>query len=43
MVEEVDFSKEAFHIQQFSNFLDGRQLRSMATCPYVYRWKFNNL
>ncbi|KAJ9516035.1 hypothetical protein QJQ45_024446, partial [Haematococcus lacustris] len=37
MLEEVDFNKEADHIQQFSTFLDTRGFRGVATCPYVYR------
>lgn len=37
MLDEVDFTKEAKHIQDFSLFLDKMNLRSVATCPYVYR------
>eukprot|EP00195_Chlamydomonas_chlamydogama_P005862 CAMPEP_0202905000 /NCGR_PEP_ID=MMETSP1392-20130828/32052_1 /ASSEMBLY_ACC=CAM_ASM_000868 /TAXON_ID=225041 /ORGANISM="Chlamydomonas chlamydogama, Strain SAG 11-48b" /LENGTH=446 /DNA_ID=CAMNT_0049592905 /DNA_START=376 /DNA_END=1716 /DNA_ORIENTATION=- len=37
MSEEVDFTKEAAHLQQFSAFLDVRGLRAIATCPYVYK------
>jgi len=36
MMEEVDFHKEAQHIQEFSTFLDATGFRSQATCPYVY-------
>ncbi|KAK9817683.1 hypothetical protein WJX72_000601 [[Myrmecia] bisecta] len=37
MLEEVDFVKEAAHIQQFSSYLDKSGLRRVATCPYVYK------
>jgi aarF domain-containing kinase len=36
MLDEVDFTKEAANIGVFSNFLDARGLRGVATCPYVY-------
>ena len=37
MMEEVDFDKEVEHIATFSSYLDSENLRSIATCPYVYR------
>lgn len=37
MLNEVDFKKEAQHIQQFANYLDTSGMRQGATCPYVYR------
>lgn len=37
MLEEVDFRKEAEHIQEFADYLDRSGLRPVATCPYVYR------
>jgi aarF domain-containing kinase len=36
MLEEVDFTKEASYIEQFSRYLDLSGMRSVATCPYVY-------
>ena len=37
MMEEVDFTKEAQHIAEFSNYLDTAGMRGIATCPYVYK------
>ncbi len=37
ILDEVDFRKEAQHLQTFSNFLDTGNLRSVATCPFVYK------
>lgn len=37
MVQEVDFNKEVEHISTFSSYLDSQNLRSIATCPYVYK------
>jgi hypothetical protein len=37
MLEEVDFRKEAGHLEQFGDFLDRSGLRGVATCPRVYR------
>uniref|UniRef100_A0A383VQQ0 Protein kinase domain-containing protein n=1 Tax=Tetradesmus obliquus TaxID=3088 RepID=A0A383VQQ0_TETOB len=37
MMDEVDFTKEAYHLQTFNDFLDKRGLRGVATAPYVYR------
>lgn len=37
MLEEVDFTKEAQHLAQFSAYLDRAGLRRVATCPGVYR------
>lgn len=37
MLQEVDFTKEAEHINHFASFLDSSGLRSVATCPQVYR------
>ncbi len=37
MLEEVDFTKEAQHLAQFSAYLDRAGLRRVATCPSVYR------
>ncbi|KAF6262619.1 ABC1 family-domain-containing protein [Scenedesmus sp. NREL 46B-D3] len=37
MMDEVDFTKEAHHLQTFNDFLDKRDLRGVATAPYVYR------
>ena len=37
ILDEVDFRKEAQHLQAFSNFLDSSNLRGVATCPYVYK------
>lgn len=36
MLDEVDFRKEASHMQQFSSFLDEKGFRTLATCPFVY-------
>lgn len=36
MLEETDFTKEASHIAEFSNYLDSSGMRRVATCPYVY-------
>jgi len=36
MMDEVDFRKEAQHIEQFANYLDSNGLRSIATCPTLY-------
>lgn len=36
MLDEVDFTKEATHVAQFSEFLDSSGMRGVATCPYVY-------
>lgn len=33
---QVDFTKEATHVAQFSDFLDSSGMRGVATCPYVY-------
>ena len=46
---QVDFQKEAWHIQEFSSYLDASGMRSVATCPFVYkalstqRWAPNSL
>ena len=46
---QVDFRKEARHIQEFSSYLDTSGMRSVATCPFVYkalstqRWALNFL
>ena len=37
MLDEVDFRKEARHIQQFSTYLDNTGMRQGATCPFVYK------
>lgn len=37
MLDEVDFRKEAQHIQQFSAYLDRTNMRQGATCPFVYK------
>lgn len=38
MLDEVDFTKEAQHVAQFSAYLDaGPGLRRLATCPSIYR------
>lgn len=37
MLDEVDFQKEARHIQQFATYLDNSGMRAGATCPYVYK------
>ncbi|MEW5308611.1 MAG: hypothetical protein WDW38_000556 [Sanguina aurantia] len=37
VMEEVDFTKEAVNIQQFSTFLDTSGNRASATCPFVYK------
>ena len=37
MLDEVDFKKEAQHIQQFANYLDNTGMRRGATCPYIYK------
>ena len=34
---QVDFRKEARHIQEFSSYLDASGMRSVATCPFVYK------
>jgi predicted unusual protein kinase regulating ubiquinone biosynthesis (AarF/ABC1/UbiB family) len=37
MLDEVDFRKEANNLQAFGAFLDTAGLRSVATCPFVYK------
>jgi len=37
MLDEVDFNKEASHVQEFALYLDRTGMRDVATCPYVYR------
>lgn len=37
MLGEVDFRKEAQHLQEFSAFLDRSGFRAVATCPTVYK------
>jgi aarF domain-containing kinase len=37
MLGEVDFTKEAQHLAEFSAFLDRSGLRAVATCPSVYK------
>ncbi len=37
MLDEVDFRKEADHLQAFSNFLDSSGQRNVATCPFIYK------
>jgi len=37
MLQEVDFRKEAVHIEQFASYLDSTGLRTLATCPRLYR------
>ena len=37
MGEETNLLSEARHLQEFSDFLDRAGLRSLATCPYIYR------
>lgn len=37
MLQEVNFKKEAEHLQQFANYLDSTGLRVIATCPSVYK------
>lgn len=37
MLDEVDLTKEAAHVQQFSAFLEQRGFTGVATAPYVYR------
>eukprot|EP00890_Picochlorum_soloecismus_P005600 jgi/Picsp_1/6040/NSC_03394-R1_aarf domain-containing protein kinase len=37
MMDEVDFRKEAQHIEQFASYLDSNGLRSIATCPTLYK------
>ena len=34
---QVDFRKEARHLQEFSAYLDASGMRAVATCPYVYK------
>ena len=36
-VVQVDFRKEARHLQEFSAYLDASGMRAVATCPYVYK------
>jgi aarF domain-containing kinase len=33
---QVNFTKEAQHIRQFSQYLDRSGMRGVATCPFVY-------
>lgn len=37
MMDEVDFTKEAMHVEQFARYLDTNGLRSIATCPGLYK------
>ena len=37
MLQEVDFRKEALHIDQFAAYLDSTGLRALATCPQLYK------
>lgn len=38
MMDEVDFTKEAQHVEQFARYLDSNPgLRTIATCPDVYK------
>jgi hypothetical protein len=37
MADETDLLKELAHLTTFSDFLDKRGLRGVATCPYAYR------
>lgn len=37
MLDETDFKKEARHIAEFADYLDLTGMRSVATCPYVYK------
>jgi len=37
MLQEVDFTQEARHVEHFASFLDATGLRSLATCPQLYR------
>jgi len=37
MMDEVDFRKEAQHVEQFARYLDSNGLRGIATCPDVYK------
>eukprot|EP01025_Chloroclados_australasicus_P003138 TRINITY_DN10725_c0_g1_i5.p3 TRINITY_DN10725_c0_g1~~TRINITY_DN10725_c0_g1_i5.p3 ORF type:complete len:200 (-),score=32.39 TRINITY_DN10725_c0_g1_i5:13-555(-) len=36
MLDEVDFTKEAGHLRQFTTYLDSMGMRAFATAPYVY-------
>ncbi|GAB4822495.1 hypothetical protein N2152v2_009541 [Parachlorella kessleri] len=37
MLDEVDFTKEAQHLQEFGDYLDRSGLRPLATCPSAYK------
>ena len=37
MLQEVDFTQEAAHVEQFAAYLDATGLRTVATCPQLYR------
>lgn len=37
MMDEVDFRKEAQHVEQFARYLDSNGLRGIATCPDIYK------
>jgi aarF domain-containing kinase len=37
MAEETNLLNELQHLTTFSDFLDRRGLRGVATCPYAYR------
>lgn len=37
MMDEVDFRKEAMHVEQFARYLDTNGLRGIATCPDLYK------
>lgn len=37
MLQEVDFTQEARHLEHFANYLDATGLRAVATCPQLYR------
>ena len=37
MLDEVNFRKEAQHIQEFASYLDSTGMRQGATCPFVYK------
>lgn len=37
MLDEVNFRKEAQHIQEFATYLDNAGMQQGATCPFVYK------
>ena len=37
MMDEVDFRKEAQHVEHFARYLDSNGLRGIATCPDLYK------